>query len=202
MANWMATNGLVAAATATVLAFVLYLRPSELLSLRVSSVVRPVKGGPRHLSKYSILLFPAELEARSKTKDYDISLLLDNPEFGWMEQVLDQLVLGRHPEQPLFALSMKSWTRAFNQASAALGLETLGPPVLYQLRHGGASHEMLTNAREFGDIKKRGRWESDRSLKRYAKGGRVQEQLQRLRPVQQAQALGCAGTIGSTLCRT
>ena len=66
----------------------------------------------------------------------------------------------------------------------------------------GAGHEMLTNAREFGDIKKRGRWEADRSLKRYAKGGRVQEQLQRLRPLLQAQALGCAVTIGGTLCRT
>ncbi|CAK0849158.1 unnamed protein product [Prorocentrum cordatum] len=127
MADWMVTNGFEAAATATVLAFILYLRPSELLSLRVISVARPVKSGPRHLSKYSILLFPAELEARSKTKDYDISLLLDNPEFGWMEQVLDRLVLGRHPEQPLFALSMKSWTRAFNLASAALDLENLGP---------------------------------------------------------------------------
>ncbi|CAK0871377.1 unnamed protein product, partial [Prorocentrum cordatum] len=128
MADWMVTNGCEVAATASVLAFILYLRPSELLSLRVISVVRPVKCGPRHLSKYSILLFPAELEARSKTKDYDISLLLDNPEFGWMEQVLDRLVLGRHPEQPLFALSMKSWTRAFSLASAALDLETLGPP--------------------------------------------------------------------------
>ncbi|CAK0826016.1 unnamed protein product [Prorocentrum cordatum] len=136
MADWMVTNGWEVAATASVLAFILYLRPSELLSLRVISVVRPVKCGPRHLSKYSILLFPAELEARSKTKDYDISLLLDNPEFGWMDQVLDRLVLGRHPEQPLFALSMKSWTRAFSLASAALDLETLGPPVLYQLRHG------------------------------------------------------------------
>ncbi|CAK0856156.1 unnamed protein product [Prorocentrum cordatum] len=126
MADWMVTNGFEAAATASVLAFILYLRPSELLSLRVISVVRPVKSGPRHLSKYSILLFPAELEARSKTKDYDISLLLDNPEFGWMEQVLDRLVLGRHPEQPLFALSMKSWTRAFSLASAALDLEILG----------------------------------------------------------------------------
>ncbi|CAK0887025.1 unnamed protein product, partial [Prorocentrum cordatum] len=127
MADWMVTNGFEAAATATVLAFILYLRPSELLSLRVISVVRPVKSGPWHLSKYSILLFPAELEARSKTKDYDISLLLDNPEFGWMEQVLDRLVLGRHPEQPLFALGMKSWTRAFSLASAALDLEILGP---------------------------------------------------------------------------
>ncbi|CAK0877157.1 unnamed protein product, partial [Prorocentrum cordatum] len=183
VADWMAANGFLAAARATALTFVLYLRPSETLSLRVKSVARPVRAGPRHLSKYSILLFPAELEARSKTKDYDISILLDNPDFSWVDQMLDRLVEGRAIDAPLFPLDMRSWVRAFQQAGVALGLDALGPPVLFQLRHGGASHEMLTNAREFGDIKKRGRWEADRSLKRYAKGGRVQEQLQPLRPV-------------------
>ncbi|CAK0810952.1 unnamed protein product, partial [Prorocentrum cordatum] len=173
VADWMVANGFLAAARATVLTFALYLRPSETLSSRVKSVARPVRASPRHLSKYSILLLPAELEARSKTKDSDISILLDNPEPSWVDQMLDRLVEGRAVDAPLFPLDMRSWARAFQQAGAALGLGALGPPVLHQLRHGGASHEMLPNAREFGDIKKRGRWEADRSLKRHAKGPRL-----------------------------
>ncbi|CAK0814211.1 unnamed protein product, partial [Prorocentrum cordatum] len=98
--------------------------------------------------------------ARPKTRDYDVSLLLDNPEFSWVDRALGHLVNGRNAEQPLPMLDMRGWTRAFHQAVIALQLEALGPPVLRQLRRGGVGHETLANAREIGDIEKRGRWEA------------------------------------------
>ncbi|CAK0857324.1 unnamed protein product [Prorocentrum cordatum] len=101
VADWVVSSGLVAAAQAIVLTFILYLRPSETLSLRVGSIVRPVKSGPRHLIKYSVL--------RSETKNYGVSLLLDNPEFGWIDRVLNRLVEGRPADSPVFALDMRSW---------------------------------------------------------------------------------------------
>ena len=71
--------------------------------------------------------------------------------------------------------------------------------MLYQLRHGGASHELLSGARDINGIKKRGRWLSDTSLRRYEKGGRVAQQMARL-PVNLQQACTLAAErIGDIL---
>ena len=47
--------------------------------------------------------------------------------------------------------------------------------VLYRMRHGGASHDIVSNQRSVLEVKKRGRWANDQSLKRYAKGVRLQK---------------------------
>ncbi len=62
-----------------------------------------------------------------------------------------------------------------------LQLQTLRP-VLYSLRHGGASHDMLNRIRPLEEIKKRGRWRSDASLRRYTKGTRVLSELKKVAP--------------------
>ncbi|CAK0830815.1 unnamed protein product, partial [Prorocentrum cordatum] len=173
-ADWMAPNDSLAAARTAVLTSALGLGPSETLSLRVQSVVQSVRAGPHHLGMYSILLFPAELRVMSKTQGYDASLQVDNQEFSGVDQLLDCLVERRAVDAPLLYLGMRSWIRALLQAGAALGLGALGPPMLFQLRHGGASPEWPTNAWEFRDIKKRRQWEAVRSLMQHAKDGRVQ----------------------------
>ena len=52
--------------------------------------------------------------------------------------------------------------------------------VLYSLRHGGASDDLLSKRRTLAEIKSRGRWTCDNSLKRYAKATRLQMELARL----------------------
>ena len=47
--------------------------------------------------------------------------------------------------------------------------------VLYRMRHRGASHDIVSNQRSMLEVKKRGRWANDQSLKRYAKGVRLQK---------------------------
>ena len=45
------------------------------------------------------------------------------------------------------------------------------------LRHGGASHDALTGRRTLSEIKDRGRWLSDKPLRRYKKAAAAQKQL-------------------------
>ena len=47
-------------------------------------------------------------------------------------------------------------------------------PSLYALHHGGASHDAASGARSIQEIKDRGRWSSDASLRRYRKTSRAQ----------------------------
>ncbi|CAK0807851.1 unnamed protein product, partial [Prorocentrum cordatum] len=128
----------------------------------------------QHLGMYSILRFPAELRAMSKALGCDTSLQVDNPEFSGVDQLLDCLVGRRAVDALPFYVDMRSWVRALLQASAALGLGVLGPPMPHQLRHGGVSPECPTNTWTFGNIKKRRHWEVVRSLLQYARVGQVQ----------------------------
>ena len=53
-------------------------------------------------------------------------------------------------------------------------------PDLYQLRHSGASADLLEKRRELPMVTARGRWLSDKSVRRYGKPGQVQRSLARL----------------------
>ena len=59
--------------------------------------------------------------------------------------------------------------RHLREVAAELQLEL----VPYQLRHSGASHDRLAQARTLDECRKRGRWRSHRSLVRYEKAARV-----------------------------
>ena len=65
-------------------------------------------------------------------------------------------------------------------ASRALKLKQIVTP--HQLRHGGPSFDYATGALTLADIKSRGRWEADKTVRRYKKSGRINEQLQALDP--------------------
>ena len=51
----------------------------------------------------------------------------------------------------------------------------LADPSLYRLRHGGASHDVAIELRSLAEVKKRGRWVSDSSVRRYSKAIRLQQ---------------------------
>jgi hypothetical protein len=200
LASWMMTRGLVCHARRTILAFITYVRPSEALRIRVVDVVPPLACLTGACARrWSLVLNPFERGSASKTGEFDESLIFDNPEFGFFDRILAAATHGRSPTALLFEGTYVEWAAAFTGAGMALGLGTLGPPVLYQLRHGGASHELLSGARDINGIKKRGRWLSDTSLRRYEKGGRVAQQMARLpTSLQQACALA-AERIGGIL---
>ena len=84
----------------------------------------------------------------------------------------------------------------------ALGLEKLGPPTRYHCRHGGPFADIAARRRSLKEVKSRGRWEDDRSVKRYVRGGRVGEQLQRLPRAQLRRAVAASRRIGEILSTT
>ena len=65
------------------------------------------------------------------------------------------------------------------QAAEALHLQALRP-CLYGLRHGGASEDMLHRHRPVPEIKLRGRWAADSSLRRYMKHTKLLAELSKV----------------------
>ncbi|CAK0812625.1 unnamed protein product, partial [Prorocentrum cordatum] len=176
--------GLVMEAVACAITFVFYLRPSECLRLKGKLSTPPAAAGRRQQGDasqmWSILLRPQEGGDASKTEYVDESLLADDPLFPWPPQVPASLK-AKFPNNVLvFSLGQAAWGRALKTVSVAVGMGALGEPTLYRLRRVGVSHDLLFKVRPLLTAKKRGRWASDRSLVRYEKGGRFNEQLNAL----------------------
>ncbi|CAK0863277.1 unnamed protein product, partial [Prorocentrum cordatum] len=165
----MHAQGQLAAAGATLVAFVLLLRPAETLRLAGGCLVAPVRGGGRSRRKWSAVLHPQERGVTSKVGAQDECMVFDNPEFDLVLPLLEWLLKSVPFGKPLFPLSAAQWQEAL-RAAARRRFPSLAAPALYQLRHGGASHEALTQFRSSEDLMRRGRWHSQRSVKRYEKG--------------------------------
>ena len=73
-----------------------------------------------------------------------------------------------------FSISVR---KDFTMAAEALGVSGLHP---YQCRHGGASDDMSSKVRDFQSVKARGRWQTDQSVRRYTKIGKIQQLLNHL----------------------
>ena len=149
------------------LAFVMYPRPGELLSIKPSQLVPPIPAAGVYADQWGLILSPSQLGVAGKTGEFDESLLMDWPELRWMDPLLH--ALRRRPCQcSVWNFDADSLRRMFNQVVHLSGIENL-KPVLYSLRHGGASHDILCRHRTIVEVKRRGRWRSDSSLNRYEK---------------------------------
>ena len=189
-------------AQAVALTFVLYLRPSDTLSITHANIVPPAAVSLKHRGLWSVTLHAFEDELPSKTGEFDESITIDNVEFRWCELMLASLKQRRQDRVKVFNFTHAAWAREFGLACQRAGLGSLGPVVLYQLRHGGATHELVTKAREPVGLQKRGRWRTVASLRRYEKGGRLAEQISRMQPPQLARAEKLIPQIGAILCGT
>lgn len=173
----LASNGCHDTALMVFLMFTTYARPGEIRGLTARQVLRPTRrSGP--LSHWAISIAPQEddaslRQALSKMGTMDDTILLDAPRF--LGPLLGQRLVGRRPRDCIFPLAADTTVAQFRQASDALGLPELS---LYQLRHGGASEDALSRARPLAEIRARGRWRSDSSLRRYAKPAMLQKLLQ------------------------
>ncbi|CAK0844329.1 unnamed protein product, partial [Prorocentrum cordatum] len=149
VARRLAQGGSWHMAAAVIFAFIHYLRPGELLRLRECDLTG----------------------ARDETVLVD-----DVEEFAFLERLLARL-RSSGGVQLVFPFSYREWAKGFEAAATAVGLVGDSLPVLYMLRHGGASHDAMTGARGLRDIQGRGRWMTERSVFRYKKGGRANQPL-------------------------
>ena len=143
-----------------------YARPSELLRLKLFSLVRPQPG---ITESWALLLSPEERPERSKTGEYDTSIPLDSPWLlPWLPRLLKVMKEG-YPEDPLWDFSYQSYSGEFEKAAKKLGLEVTP----YQTRHSGPSIDRSRQYRTSAEVQKRGCWKSQASVHRYEKSARL-----------------------------
>jgi len=153
-----------------------YLRPGELLNLMGRSVIaaRPELGDAyQHVTLH---LFPREGGVASKTHAFDDSVLLNSEGKEWLAQAVLRWARRAGPEGALIGESNESLNRKLQTVAEAWGLQAWNITA-YLLRHTGPSHDHLNRLRPLAEIKRRGRWASDRSVKRYEKAALVTGRL-------------------------
>ena len=104
-------------------------------------------------------MHPQERGTSSKVNVYDEILLLDDPEYKFLEPVLKKLEI-RCEALPLLNLRYLDWTTVFATAACNLRFDRFGSLVLCQLRYASASHKVFTSFRDVTEVQKRARWGS------------------------------------------
>lgn len=169
-----------------------YARPSELLRARVFSLVRPAASINR---AWSLLLSPEEHQVRSKTGEFDTSILLDSPYLiGWIESFLECLKCA-HPESHLWDFDYEEYQRTFKLVSRMLGIEATP----YQTRHSGPSIDRARNYRSQLEVQKRGQWRAQKSVMRYEKSARLALSWEKVPQLVKDYALSCEENLGEFL---
>ena len=149
-----------------VLRFKTYLRPGECDRLVGRNLIRPQPLAGLHYQRWGLNLHPVEHGTAGKTQGFDESVVIDTD--LWLGEILEQIKVQVADDQTLWTSSVAQNIERFHAIASHLGLGPLGPS-RYALRHGGASEDLLSGLRSLDAIKKRGRWSTDASLRRYSK---------------------------------
>ena len=136
-----------------------YLRPSELGNLTAGQVIRPLKESGA--DSWALLLAPQEELKTSKTGE---SVLLDVHLSIAIVKFLTRYTGRKAATTPLWSRSQAKYAVAFAKRA-----ETSGVHVITTVRHGGASSDALRRTRSLIELQKRGRWRSEKSVRRYEK---------------------------------
>ena len=92
----------------------------------------------------------------------------------------------------MFPFPYDELRKDFGEAAKELRVQDIVTS-LSQLRHGGVASDLLNKRRTFGEAKKRGRWATDASIRRYDKHGWIGLQWRQRTPAAQQQAEALAG---------
>ena len=179
-------------ALCVVIAHHLYLRPGELARIRWEWIVPAATGSRECGRQCSVILHPSEELVPSKVGLYDETLLVDRPE---LTLVLKAFRL-RHHSGPLLLLPINKINAIWRRGASELQLEhSIGIPHPYALRHSGPSADRLHLRRSLAEVKARGRWRADSSVRRYQKGGRCLERLSVLTAAMQRYTHQCENRV-------
>ncbi|CAE7199591.1 unnamed protein product, partial [Symbiodinium natans] len=173
--GWFLVKMMVAMAVALLLQWDLLLRPGELIGMSPSQLVPPTDLAS--MRRWGVVLAPSTLGEASKTNVFDDSVLLSH-DLEFLLPALGALLKTRAGAVNLFPFTCAQLAAEFKKGAAALGLDHLGL-TLYGNRHGGAS-EMRLKGMPLSEIKRRGRWATDTSLRRYEKATLAQQQVHKV----------------------
>ncbi len=150
------------------------------MDLKVKNLIPPVRGaGPQH-QWFSIVVRDFDDKQPDKVGIFDNSIPLNTPGRVWIGETLQALAKTRaNKETLLFSFAPEEFRQELAAVSVALGLKSLHP---YQLRHGGAAEDLNSGVRDHSSVKARGRCQTDASVRRYTKVGKVQQLMNQLSP--------------------
>ena len=167
IANAMALRGQYSMGMFVLMSVTTYLRPSSLLALRRCYLIAPSGRGSNY---WTLLAHPREGLTPSKTGEFDLSIPLDSGWFQELVPMIRQMKQGSAAER-VFPFTYYDYLSEFKKVAAELKITGLVP---YQTRHSGASIDRQQSLRTLLEVKHRGDWRSDSSVRRYDKHGRVQ----------------------------
>ena len=157
-----------------------FARPSETLALRPCELFLPSPEQDGSYRKAAVLRFGDPEVGPSKSGQYDTHVRVGVKPREWMLEVVQCLwdISRPLPGHERFAetifgdLSYPRYCRLIEKAaeSAGLGVLDVTPHVA---RHTGASEDHFQGIRDLKEIQLRGRWESESSVRRYAKHARL-----------------------------
>ena len=161
-----------------ILDFDTYMRPGESQDLVKKNLVIPVGSAGPQYKRYAVVIRDFEDGRPDKVGIYDNSVPLNTPGRQWLGPILHNHVKTlKSKEEKIFPFQSDEFRKDFTMAAEALGVSGLHP---YQCRHGGASDDMSSKVRDFQSVKARGRWQTDQSVRRYTKIGKIQQLLNHL----------------------
>jgi hypothetical protein len=180
MAMTMLHRGHRTKALKMIMDFDTYMRPGEGIDLTVKSLVPPIKGGGKQYQWYAIVVRPFDELRPDKVGIFDNSIPLDSKDRKWLGPLLHQMAkLRKSKDSRLFDFSAEEYRKEFVTVASMMGVPNLHP---YQLRHGGAAEDLNAGTRSYQGVKARGRWQTDASVRRYTKVGKIQQLMNQLLP--------------------
>jgi len=172
--------------------FVTYARPIETMKLLEQDLAKPP------LSQHFIVNLHSSMQLEtSKVNLTDQSIELDSKTVPYLGDILDKQKVG-HPSAPLIKSSYPKVKKAWEDALVKLGLGK-EYAVMYQIRHTGPSWDRFKNHRSILDVKNRGGWRSNRSLKRYENHALVASHFAKLPAKIQQRALTAPSLLQARL---
>ena len=164
------------AATAAIIQFDVYARPSEILDLMHSDLLAPQpRAGPLFAKAWAIVIGSSVTGRPTKTGQVDNTVLVGELARPWMIRIVAALARVECKSY-LFPLTLGEYEGAFRRCAARLSLQGL-EPTPHTLRHGGPSHDVWVGARDLHQVQKRGHWAAFASVSRYEKHARLLRQI-------------------------
>ena len=160
-----------------------YLRPSACFQLLTGDLVDPPPVQSGLANFFSLLLSPQEREGRTKTGEYDCTVLLDDPRhvtlganLGTLRDAME-LEFGVGTTEglaPLWPFTIRQFLTEYKLAVAEAELgDIMSTP--YEERHSGASRDILMKLRTKQEVMDRGHWKAVSSLRNYDKAAKMQQ---------------------------
>lgn len=116
----------------------------------------------------------------SEPTDYDVPSggrrRADRPALPRQPGKVPQEVIANKTElDNIFDFNVSEGAQMFNQVLRELDYVNHGITCAYQVRRGSASNDVVAGHRTLVEVQKRGRWEVQKSVRRYSNGGRASQ---------------------------